>query len=163
MLNRPTRLIFLTMGLGVILLLCFLRLDAMGLTGPDEPRYAEVAKEMLQSHDFITPRLLGQPWFEKPVLYYWLAASAYSLWGVNETAARLPSAAAALLLTLTLFLGTRPILNFETRWLSSIVFATSLGAIAFSRAASTDMLLTATFSIAMILFWVTLSDPSATP
>lgn len=163
MLNRPTRLIFLTMGLGVILLLCFLRLDAMGLTGPDEPRYAEVAKEMLQSHDFITPRLLGQPWFEKPVLYYWLAASAYSLWGVNETAARLPSAAAALLLTLTLFLGTRPILSFETRWLSSIVFATSLGAIAFSRAASTDMLLTATFSIAMILFWVTLSDPSATP
>ncbi|MBZ5535810.1 MAG: glycosyltransferase family 39 protein [Acidobacteriia bacterium] len=163
MLNRPSRMILLTLGFVVIILLFFLRLDAMGLTGPDEPRYAEVAKEMFQSHDYITPRLLGQPWFEKPVLYYWLAASAYSIGGVNETAARLPSAAAAFLLTLTLFLGTRPILNFETRWLSSIIFGTSLGTIAFSRAASTDMLLTATFSIAMILFWVTLLDRSPTP
>jgi 4-amino-4-deoxy-L-arabinose transferase-like glycosyltransferase len=163
MLNRPTRMILLTIGFVVIILLFFLRLDALGLTGPDEPRYAEVAKEMHLSHDYITPRLLGQPWFEKPVLYYWLAASAYSLWGVNETAARFPSAAAAFLLTLTLFLGTRPILSFEIRWLSSIIFATSLGAVVFSRAASMDMLLTATFSIAMILFWVTLLDQSATP
>ena len=163
MLKRPTRIILLTVGCVVVILLFFLRLDAMGLTGPDEPRYAEVAREMLLSHDYITPRLMGQVWFEKPVLYYWLAASAYSIWGVNETAARLPSAAAAFLLTLTLFLGTRPVLPFETRWLSSIIFATSLGTIAFSRAASTDMLLTATFSIAMILFWVTLQDQSAAP
>jgi 4-amino-4-deoxy-L-arabinose transferase-like glycosyltransferase len=162
MINRPIRIALLITGFIVVVLLFFLRLDAMGLTGPDEPRYAEVAKEMLLSHDYITPRLLGQPWFEKPVLYYWSTALAYSHWGVNETAARLPSAVAAFLLTLTLLLAPRPILNFESRGLSSLIFATSLGGIVFSRAASTDMLLTATFSIAMILFWVVLQDPATT-
>src|ERR1700691_3643531 len=74
-------------------------LGALGLVGPDEPRYMSIARAMLQSGDWITPRLYGQPWFEKPALYYWAAATAFRLFGVNEFAARLPSALAALLAT----------------------------------------------------------------
>ena len=67
-------------------------LSSIGLTGPDEPRYAAVAREMYQTGDFITPRLFGEPWFEKPVLMYWGAALGFALFGVGEFGARFPSA-----------------------------------------------------------------------
>ena len=59
------------------------------LMGPDEPRYAQVAREMLERGDWITPTLGGTLWFEKPVLLYWLEKIAYHIFGVNEFAARL--------------------------------------------------------------------------
>src|SRR6266404_4263728 len=74
--------------------LYFLGLGAVGLVGPDEPRYADVARGMLRTGDYVTPRLFGSPWFEKPPLYYWLAALFFRL-GVNDLAARLPSALSA--------------------------------------------------------------------
>jgi hypothetical protein len=46
-------------------------LGALGLVGPDEPRYMSIARAMLRSGDWVTPRLYAQPWFEKPALYYW--------------------------------------------------------------------------------------------
>ena len=49
----------------------FYDLSATGLLGPDEPRYASIAREMARSGDWITPRLWGAPWFEKPALLYW--------------------------------------------------------------------------------------------
>ena len=51
----------------------------MGLVGADEPRYAQVAREMLARHDWITPTLGGKPWLEKPPLYYWQAMLAFSI------------------------------------------------------------------------------------
>ena len=49
----------------------FYRLSAFGLVGADEPRYAQVAREMWQRGDWVTPTLWGKPWLEKPALYYW--------------------------------------------------------------------------------------------
>jgi hypothetical protein len=57
-----------------VVLCLFSHLGAIGLVGPDEPRYAWIARAMASSGDWVTPRLYGQPWFEKPVLYYWAAA-----------------------------------------------------------------------------------------
>src|SRR6478609_8317728 len=57
--------------------------------GPDEPRYAEVAREMFQRGDWITPTLGGFNWFEKPALLYWFEIVFYHVFGVNEFAARL--------------------------------------------------------------------------
>src|ERR1043166_3419162 len=57
--------------------------------GPDEPRYAEVAREMLERGDWITPTLGGHNWFEKPPLLYWLEMVSYKLFGINELSARL--------------------------------------------------------------------------
>ena len=79
------------------LLIClFGNLGAIGLVGPDEPRYAWIARAMAETGDWITPRLYGQPWFEKPILYYWAAAAGFWLHLPAEWAARLPSAFAAL-------------------------------------------------------------------
>ena len=58
------------------------------LLGPDEPRYAEVGREMFLRNDWITPTLGGFNWFEKPALLYWLEIVSYHIFGVNEFAAR---------------------------------------------------------------------------
>ena len=69
----------------------FYGLGNFGLVGADEPRYAQVAREMLDRDDFITPTLHGEPWLEKPALYYWRATAAFRTFGVQDWAARLPS------------------------------------------------------------------------
>jgi 4-amino-4-deoxy-L-arabinose transferase-like glycosyltransferase len=61
---------------------------------PDESRYAEIPREMLQHGDWITPRLQGEPYLEKPPLLYWLTAVSFQLFGVHDWAARLPPALA---------------------------------------------------------------------
>ena len=63
---------------GFCAFLFFYGLGQFGLIGADEPRYAQVAREMLERHDWITPVLGGQPWLEKPPLYYWQAMLAYT-------------------------------------------------------------------------------------
>ncbi len=62
------------------------------LLGPDEARYAQVAREMFERGDLVTPMLGGFNWFEKPVLLYWLQIFSYKLFGVSEFAARFGSA-----------------------------------------------------------------------
>ncbi|MEO1765945.1 glycosyltransferase family 39 protein [Thiobacter aerophilum] len=70
-------------------LLWFGNLDYRHLIRPDEGRYAEIAREMVQSGDWITPRLNGIKYFEKPPLQYWATAAAYRLFGEHEWTARL--------------------------------------------------------------------------
>ena len=74
----------------------FFKLGERALFDPDEGRYAEIAREMYESGDWITPRLNQVKHFDKPPLTYWLAATSYSIFGVNEFAARLPSALAGI-------------------------------------------------------------------
>src|SRR5213594_4022661 len=68
--------------------LFFFGLAHFGLVGADEPRYAQIAREMLARQDWITPTLDGKPWLEKPALYYWQAMLAYRIFGVSDWAAR---------------------------------------------------------------------------
>jgi 4-amino-4-deoxy-L-arabinose transferase-like glycosyltransferase len=89
---------------GFCAFLFFYGLGAFGLIGADEPRYAQVAREMLERHDWITPVLGGQVWLEKPPLYYWQAMLAYSIFGVSDVAARIPSALDATLLVIAVYL-----------------------------------------------------------
>src|SRR6202007_2200438 len=118
--------------------------------GPDEPRYAWIARDMQETGDWITPRLYGKPWFEKPPLYYWGAALSFKFFGVNETTARLPSAISALLATLALAWLALRLYGAETaRWLL-LLLPTTVGMIGFSHAAATDMLFAATLTIAMV-------------
>jgi 4-amino-4-deoxy-L-arabinose transferase-like glycosyltransferase len=97
---------------------------------------------MFASGDYISTRLCGCLWFEKPPLLYWMSAAGYSAFGVNELAARLPSAAAALI-TIVLLYATLRHLGFPRLALtSSLVLATSGLFIAYARVAAPDMILT---------------------
>jgi 4-amino-4-deoxy-L-arabinose transferase-like glycosyltransferase len=134
---------------GFCAFLFFYGLNQFGLIGADEPRYAQVAHEMLARHDWITPTLGGQPWLEKPPLYYWQAALAYSIFGVSDWAARLPSAIDATLLVLAIYFFLRRFRRgFELD--GALIAASCTGIIVYSRAASTDMPLCATFGIGML-------------
>ena len=129
-------------------------LGGIGLLGPDEPRYAGVAREMYVSGDYITPRLLGEAWFEKPPLLYWLAALGYAAFGVGEVGARLPSALAATASVLLIYWCGRSVWNRRVGVTAALILATSVGFLGLGRAASTDMLLTSSLNAALALFLV---------
>jgi len=133
--------------------LFFFGLASFGLIGMDEPRYAQVAREMFARHDWITPTLGGKPWLEKPALYYWQAMLAYAVFGVSDWVARLPSAVDATLMVAAIYLFLRGFCSgFELD--GALMTASAAGVIGFARAASTDMPLAATFTIALLAWYV---------
>jgi 4-amino-4-deoxy-L-arabinose transferase-like glycosyltransferase len=154
--NRKRGNLVVLSAAGLVMSVClFGHLGAIGLVGPDEPRYAWIARAMATTGDWVTPRLYGQPWFEKPVLYYWLAGAGFLLHLPAEWAARLPSAIAALVAAVTIgWLGWKhygavaePL---ASPWfIAPLIFSTSVAAIGFARAAGPDMLFSATLTLAM--------------
>ncbi len=144
------RLAWIFLILATLYLCYFHNLGAIGLIGPDEPRYAWIARDMVETGDWVTPRLYGMPWFEKPVLYYWGAALSFKLFGVSEAAARFPSALAALFATLAMaWLAWRVYGAATARWFLLLLPAT-VGMIGFSHAAVTDMPFSGMLTIAMV-------------
>jgi 4-amino-4-deoxy-L-arabinose transferase-like glycosyltransferase len=132
--------------------LFFYGLAAFGLIGADEPRYAQVAREMFSRHDWITPTLGGKPWLEKPAFYYWQAMIAYAIFGVSDWAARLPAAVDATCMIAAIYLFLRRFsAGFELD--GALMTASAAGVIGFARAASMDMPLAATFTIALLAWY----------
>jgi len=126
--------------------------QSVGLLGADEPRYAQVAREMLQRHDWVTPTLWGKPWLEKPPLYYWMTALAYKAAGVHDWAARMPSVVLTTLMVFFIYFWARRFYK-GMQLDAALITAASAMVIGFSRGASMDMPLTATFTIALLSWW----------
>lgn len=144
---------------GAVCAAYFYGLGAAPLMGPDEPRYAQVAREMFARGDWVTPTLGGHTWFEKPALLYWLMELAYGLFGVNEFAARAGSALSGVLTVLLAGWAARRA-EFESgeglRGLGvtcAAVAASTLGLLVFGRASSFDTLLTTTVTGALTCFY----------
>jgi 4-amino-4-deoxy-L-arabinose transferase-like glycosyltransferase len=151
--KRGTVLLFL-----VVVAFYFYGLGYLPLLGPDEPRYAQVAREMLLRHDLITPTLGGRTWFEKPALLYWMMIASFKLFGVSEWAARLPAAVSGVLTVAAVFcighrvagkyadgrLASDSLHGLHVGFWSALAAATTIGLVGFSRAASFDILLTMT-------------------
>jgi len=153
--------------------------DQLGLVGADEPRYAQVAREMLTAHSegchevnakmvprslhmedirnsfhciaagTVTPLLYGKPWLEKPALYYWRAMSFFKEFGVSDWTARLPSSSATLALVVLVFLHMR---RFRPggHLDAALITVSCVAIVSFARGASTDMQLAAPFCIGML-------------
>jgi 4-amino-4-deoxy-L-arabinose transferase-like glycosyltransferase len=138
--------------LGICAFFFFFGLGAFGLVGADEPRYAQIGREMLERHDWIVPTLNGQPWLEKPVLLYWKEINSYIFLGVRDWAARVPAAAHATALVLAVFFFMR---RFRpgSELDAAMITASSAAIIGLGRGASTDMLVSAPFSIALLAWW----------
>jgi 4-amino-4-deoxy-L-arabinose transferase-like glycosyltransferase len=135
--------------LALVLALLAFRLGAVPLLGPDEPRYTRVAVEMHRAGEWVTPTLQGKPWLEKTPLFYWLAGASFSVLGETEAAARVPSVLAALLLVgATALFGAR-LYGSAAGLHAGFAAGTSLLPFAYGRAASMDMLLAATVTLAI--------------
>ena len=153
--KRGTVLLFLA-----IVVIYFFGLGHLPFVGPDEPRYAQVAREMLLRHDLITPTLGGHTWFEKPALLYWMMILSFKLFGVTEWSARLPGAISGVLTIAAVFVVGRRVEGDEDRdnehqgyafW-SVVAAASTIGIVAFSRAASFDIVLTMTTAWALAFY-----------
>ncbi len=140
--------------------LFFYGLGAFGLLGADEPRYAQIAREMLDRSEWVTPVLNGKPWLEKPPLYYWQAMLSYRVGraflpasdAVNEQTARFPGAIDATLMIAALYFFLRrfrPGAELD----GALITASCAGVIGFAHAAATDMPLAATFTIALLAWY----------
>ena len=132
------------------------------LVGPDEPRYAQVAREMFERGDWITPTLGGFNWFEKPALLYWLEIASYNLFGVSEFAARFGSALFGLGTVASLWLLGRRVdstnkdqrtTNTFSFWLALIASST-VSIIAFAHGASFDIVLTFPMTAALVSYYI---------
>jgi len=128
-------------------------LGRLPLFGRDEALYAEAAREILASGDWITPRVNGGPFFEKPPLYYWLAAISFKLFGVSPFAARLPAALMAMLtIALTAAVGAR-VWGRRAGLLAGLVLASSLQMAMIGRLGIMDVPLTCLIVLALIAYW----------
>jgi 4-amino-4-deoxy-L-arabinose transferase-like glycosyltransferase len=125
------------------------------LLGPDEPRYAQVAREMFERGDWVTPTLGGHHWFEKPALLYWLQIASYNLFGVTEFAARFGSALFGLGTIFSLWILGRAAAGRPdfANWLA-LIAASTLGIIVFSRGASFDIILTFPMTASLVGFFI---------
>jgi 4-amino-4-deoxy-L-arabinose transferase-like glycosyltransferase len=137
---------------GFCAFLFFYGTGQFGLIGADEPRYAQVAREMLERHDRITPVLGGHAWLEKPPLYYWQAMLAYDVFGVSDVAARVPAGFDATLLVISVYLFFRRFRR-GVELDAALITASCAGIIGYARAASMDMALAASFSMGMLAWW----------
>ena len=124
------------------------------ITDPTESVYALTAKEMLAADDWLSPRIYGDFWFDKPIMFYWELLIAYKLFGVGEFASRFfPAVFATLGLFITYFFGTK-LYNQKIGFVAAIILATSLEYWYLSHAVITDMTLLAMFSITLITFYL---------
>jgi 4-amino-4-deoxy-L-arabinose transferase-like glycosyltransferase len=134
--------------------------DGLGLVGADEPRYAQIAHEMLNRFDSahtlgdrlracVTPYLYGHPWLEKPALYYWRAMFLFQDFGVHDWSARLPSTTFAFIMVGLIYLHMRrfrPGGHID----ATIITVCCAAIIGYSRGASTDMQMAAPLAIGLL-------------
>jgi 4-amino-4-deoxy-L-arabinose transferase-like glycosyltransferase len=139
-------------GLITALLLLYLTsLGGVGFLLPDEPRYASIGREMAHSGDWITPRLDGQGWFEKPPLIYWTTAAGNWLGFSDEWAARLPVALISLAFLIFFYRTMEREFSARVGLMATAILGTSAGWAAVSFAAVPDLPLAACFNAAMMI------------
>jgi len=131
-------------------------LGAYGLW-PDEARYAEVAREMLGG-DLMVPHLNYVAYVEKPPLLYWATALSFRCFGLNELAARLPSAVFAILGVLAVYVFGRCLFDRQRALLAGAILATSPLYAVMAQVLNTDMMLTALVTVAMFAMFLTLQQ-----
>ncbi|HEX4209177.1 MAG TPA: glycosyltransferase family 39 protein, partial [Candidatus Binataceae bacterium] len=144
--------------LGLACLLFFFHLGRYGLWEPDEARYAEIAREMLASGNYLVPHLNYVPYIEKPPLLYWSCALAMRLFGVNEFAARFINALSALIGVAAVFYFTLRAFDWRRALICGVVLATSGLYALMAQVLTTDMLLTATTEVALFAAYLHWSE-----
>ncbi|MDR2523902.1 MAG: glycosyltransferase family 39 protein [Synergistaceae bacterium] len=128
-------------------------LGGWGLLDPDEGRYAEISREMLETGDYVTPRLNYVKYFEKPVLHYWLTAASFAAFGQNEFAARLTPALCGLGGIFVAFVLARRIYGLREALCASIILSTCLLWFAVIRLNILDMTVSFFITLSLAGFW----------
>jgi len=148
---RSTRWAIAGLCGATLFFLYFFGLTRTGLLGPDEPRYADIGRAMAQTGDWITPRLWGKPWFEKPPLLYWMTALGFQAGLDADLAPRLPVALASIAFLVFFFAALRREFGERPAFYATMILATSAGWLAYSHVAVTDLPMSGAFAGAMLI------------
>ena len=150
----PQKWVQIFLLLGFCFILYFLNLGRWDLWNPDEPRYAQVAREMINGGDWILMHFNGNVYTDKPPLFFWLIGLSSYLWqGFSSFAVRFPSALfGTLTVLLTFFLGQR-LYSSRTGFLSGLILATSYQFAYLATRGNIDATLTF-FTTASLLFFI---------
>ncbi|MGP0072257.1 MAG: phospholipid carrier-dependent glycosyltransferase [Bryobacteraceae bacterium] len=141
--------------------LYFFGLTRTGLIGPDEARYAAIGRAMAATGDWITPRLWGAAWFEKPAWLYWMTATGFKVGLGPDWAPRLPVALASVAFLIYFFVVLKREFGERAAWYAATILATSAGWLAYSHIAITDLPMSAAFAAAMLMVLSVDSEPRA--
>ncbi len=152
--NTPHRLTHLFVLLSLCGLLFFWGLGSIGLTDRDEGRNAEAGREMLETGDWITPTFNYEPRFYKPVLIYWLMSGSYAALGVDEFAARFPSALFGTALILLQYWFLSRYRGAQIGLFGALMLLLNIEIIGLSRMALTDSVLVFLTTLAQMGFWM---------
>lgn len=147
--NINYRLVFLLLVTAINI---FWGIGSSPLMDPDEPAYAQTAKEMLLASDYLSPRIFGDYWFDKPPMYYWLTIISYKIFGVSEFAARFPAALASVLSVFSLYYFVKRFLNENIALLAGLIMATCINFYYIGKASVTDMVLLLFMSTALYAY-----------
>jgi 4-amino-4-deoxy-L-arabinose transferase-like glycosyltransferase len=130
----------------------FINLGGYSLKEPDEGRYAEIPREMVEQGDYLVPHLNYVRYFEKPPLLYWATAVSYKLFGISEWSFRFPNALVAFFCSVLLFYFGRKWFSRETGFFGAVVLISCVGFFAMARTVTIDMLLTGFLFTAVVCF-----------
>lgn len=149
---------FPSFGVAVAILvpavLFFINLGGYDLWPPDEPRFALIAREMMQTGDYLTPRVNGVPYEEKPPLMFWgIALLSWPLGDVNEWTARIPSALAGVTTVVFAYLLAQSMFGARIAFWAALMLTTTFRFWWEARVGQLDMLLTAWLTIACYSLW----------
>lgn len=147
-------------GMALLVALYLWRLGAWPLVNPDEGRYAEIAREMAATGDWITPRLDGVKYFEKPPLFYWLTAGLHELGGPAAGVLRLGPALVALAGVLLAYGAVRRLRGPRAGALTALILGTSLLYLALGRTLVIDVLVSTLISAALFCFILAVHTPA---
>jgi len=142
----------------IFALLWFGSLGHNALIHPDEGRYASISLEMLQSGDWLTPRLNGLLYFEKPALPYWIGALSFKIFGVNEFAARFWPGLSGFLAVIAVGFTARRLWDEESGHLAALVMASSCWVVGNSHFLNLDTGLSFFLTSALCAFLLAQSD-----
>ncbi len=138
---------------GALLLIYFGGLGSVPLFEPDEGRYTEIPREMIQRGDWVLPHLDGVLYFEKPPLNYWMTAASLKVFGLNPFATRFPNAVMGLAGVLLAWILGRKMVGARAGWLSAAILATSPLYLAMAHIATLDMSVGFFVAAALCCFW----------
>jgi 4-amino-4-deoxy-L-arabinose transferase-like glycosyltransferase len=126
---------------------------AFPLLDPDEGLHASIAQEMVERGDWQMPHTLGEPFYDKPIFYFWCEAASLKLFGMNEPAVRLPGLFFGLLGTITTGIVAGRMFGRTIGWVAFLFYGTMILPVALAQAASHDVALIPEINLALLLLW----------
>lgn len=152
---------YICLGIFTVSFLFYLLFSSLvPITDPVESNYALTAKEMVISGDWLSPRIYGKAWFDKPVLFYWLTAIAFKIFGFSDITARLvPAVFAGIGITL-IYWFVMKVSRQSTAILAALIMGTSLEYVLLAKLIITDMVFFVFNNAALVFFYLGYSRES---